>query len=326
MSAAWVALVLTAVDGGPAAAQDVVARSSAHVELFAAVTEVHEGGCRMFTDAPRVKTRCMTSPLPPDAEVTWYKVESARAAYDNVPGGRFRFAPIDYVASRWRSGPRAPADVTPVSRAGVRGAGTMRYRVEVGWPDGRRMRSPGLVTRPGGPRRDEDIRKVTLRLDDSYVGYMSELAGLPYVFGSAARGDEPHQAERRVGVDCADLMVYGLRRLGHAVGYRSSRSLGPVSRRVAAPVTARRGGVYEARGRPVPVGPRGVRPGDWLIFDGHVAAFVEDRGVRGRLDPRDLVIHIAWRELAVESLEESGYGARPFEIRRPNALAPVGSN
>ena len=132
--------------------------------------------------------------------------------------------------------------------------------------------------------------KVTVRPDDTYLGYMQELAGLPYIFGSAAQGREPHQAERHIGVDCADLMVYGLRRLGHDVGYRSSRTLGPISRRVVSGVAARRGDVYLAGGRPVRVGAGGVAPGDWLIFEGHVGAFVEDRGRPGVLDTRDLVI------------------------------------
>jgi len=37
-------------------------------------------------------------------------------------------------------------------------------------------------------------------------------------------------------------------------------------------------------------------------------------------------MHIAWRELAVEPLLRSGYGAAPFEIRRANALALESAN
>ena len=330
MSAAWVVVLLTTVDGGAARAADVVARADQQVRLHVAVREDGPDGCALYTDAPRVRSRCAVRPVPAAWRIEWYKVEAVAAAYDNVPGGRFGFAPIEWAPSAWRQGASVDADVAPIARRGLPAgwvAGTMRYQVEVRGPVGEALWSPGLdAPQPGGPARRQDIRKVTLRRDDTYLGYMSELAGLPYVFGSAAQGQEPHQAERRVGVDCADLMIYGLRRMGHAVGYRSSRTLGPVSRAIGARVTARRGGAYLAEGAPIPVGPEGVQPGDWLVFKGHVGAFVEDRGQRGILDEEDLLMHIAWKELAVESLTRSGYGATPFEIRRPNALALAAAN
>jgi hypothetical protein len=76
----------------------------------------------------------------------------------------------------------------------------------------------------------------------------------------------------------------------------------------------------------VPVGAQGIQPGDWIIFEGHVGAFMADRGRLGLLDEDDLVIHIAWKEVAIESLADSGYGAQGFQVRRPNVLAQSGSN
>jgi hypothetical protein len=330
VSGAWAVVLLTVVEGGAASPADVVARADRQVELHVAVRADAPGGCVLYTDAPRPRTRCRVRPWPEGWSATWYKVEAAQAAYDNVPGGRFAFAPIEWARSRWRDGPAAPADVQPILRRGLPAdwlGGTMRYQVAVAIPGEGVLWSPGLdAVRAGGPGVREDIRKVTLRPDDSYLGYMAELAGLPYVFGSAAQGREAHQAERRVGVDCADLMIYGLRRMGFDEAYRSSRTLAPVSRGVVPEVSARRGGVYLAGGAPVPVGPGGVRPGDWLVFEGHVGAFVADRGQPGVLDEQDLIMHIAWKELAVEPLVRSGYGAVPFEIRRPKALALASAN
>lgn len=327
MSAAVIVLILSSVDGGVATPRDVTARADKQVSLHAAVQVGRGAGCRLFTEAPRVKSACKVLPPPFGTSVHWFKVEAERAAYDNVEGGRFSFATIDWAQSPWRDGVWSlAADVRAVKRRGVAGAGTMRYQVQVDWPGRGRLSSAGLEAGAGGPTERADIRKVTLRPDDSYLGYMAELAGLPYVFGSAAQGRQPHQAERRIGVDCADLMIYGLRRLGHDVGYRSSRTLGPVSRALVPRVEARRQGVYMQGGRAVPVGPRGVQPGDWIIFDGHVGAFVRDRGRVGVLDEEDLLMHIAWKELAVETLAASGYGGVSFEVRRPKALAQSGSN
>ncbi|MCB9648068.1 MAG: hypothetical protein H6730_15870 [Deltaproteobacteria bacterium] len=330
MSAAWAVIVLTTMDGGAARAVDVLARADQQVSLHVAVREEGAGRCVLYTDAPKVRSGCVVRGWPKGWSATWYKVESAEAAYDNLAGGRFAFAPIRWTRSRWRDAVSVEADVTPILRQGLPEAwkaGTMRYQVAVSGPGGGVVWSPGLEeAAPGGPKRRNDIRKVTLRWADTYLGYMAELAGLPYVFGSAAQGREPHQAERRVGVDCADLMVYGLRRMGHDVAYRSSRTLSPVSRAVVPRITARKGGVYLFEGAPITVGPDGVRPGDWLVFEGHVGAFVADRGQLGVLDEQDLLMHIAWRELAVEPLLRSGYGAAPFEIRRANALALESAN
>jgi len=151
---------------------------------------------------------------------------------------------------------------------------------------------------------------------------MAELAGLPYIFGSTELGREPHQAERGIGVDCADLMIYGLRRRGFDLEYRSSRTLGPISRRIAGSAAVRERGLYlDTSGRPIAVGPRGVKPGDWIVFSGHVGAFYADRGAIGALDEEDLLLHIAWKELAIEPMIETGYGELPFEVRRAHALA-----
>ncbi len=327
MSAVLVAVILSSVDGAPAQAQDVLAQTEQAVQLHAAVQKGRGRGCRLYTSAKRVKTRCKVLPMPAEATVHWYKVEAAQKAYDNVPGGKFGFASIDWVQSAWRKGDfEVPADVRAVRRRGVKDAGTMRYRIEVAWPDGRLIRSAELAPMPGGPTSKQDLRKVTLRPDDTYLGYMTELAGLPYIFGSAAQGRLPHQAERRVGVDCADLMIYGLRRMGHKLRYRSSRTLGPISRSLGARIDGRRGGLYLRGGERVPVGPAGIIPGDWIIFEGHVGAFMADRGHMGWLDEADLVIHIAWKEVAIESLADSGYGTQGFELRRPNVLAQSGSN
>lgn len=313
-------LILTSVAGSAATEDDVRARTDQPVSLHAALEVAERSGCVLYTDAPKARSRCAVRPPPANARITWSKVEADAAAYDNVPGGRFSLADIGWIESPWTEGAwTVPADVTPIVRRGVAGAGTMRYRAHVEVLS-RRFSSPGLERgEPGGPARD--IRKVALRPGDGYLDLMLELAGLPYIFGSTAIGRAPHQAERGVGVDCADLVIYGLRRLGHELGYRSSRTLGPVSRRMATGVTLGDDGAYrDARGQRLTIGRGGLLPGDWMIFEGHVGALAEDRGVIGVLDREDLLLHIAWRELAVEPLGDTPWGHQRIEIRRPEVL------
>lgn len=318
------ALILVSVDGGAAMERDVRALSSQTVVLHAAIEVSRGGRCTWITGAPAVSGRCGSVSGPESSLVRWSKVEADRAAYDNVPGGTFKTASIGWIESPWTSGAWSVlADIKPVARRGIPYfAGTMRYRVFVSLPDGREISSPGLFESPGGPAAREDIRKVQLRLGDDYLGLMTELGNIPYIFGSTELGRELHQAERGIGVDCADLVIYGLKRAGHDLTYRSSRTLSPISRHIAASDSVRdRGGAYlDENRRPIPVGKGGVSPGDWIIFSGHVGAFYEDRGVLGAFDEADLLMHIAWKELAIEPMIDSGYGEAPFELRRPHAL------
>ncbi|MCK6546120.1 hypothetical protein L6R52_09645 [Myxococcota bacterium] len=324
-------LVLTSIDDAPARAADVRARVDAVVTLHAAIEVRTPGrGCVVYTTAPRVESACARRDPPAGLDVAWSKIEAGQGAYDNVPGGTFELAPIDWVASPWTRGWSVRADVAPIVRASLarrwdvrlNRAGTMRFVAEVTLSDGTVLRSERPIDAlRGGPPSARDARKVSLRLDDGYLGMMSELGGVPYIFGSTATGREPHQAERAIGVDCADLVIYGLRRLGHDVAYRSSRTLGPISTRVVRGPVRRVGARYvDPTGQPISVGASGVAPGDWVIFSGHVAAFFEDRGARGVLDDEDLVIHTVWREVAVEPLHATGYADSPFEVRRSSDL------
>lgn len=316
-------LILTSVEGAPARAVDVVERVDKQVTLHAAVRVRKPGQrCVLFTNAPKPRTRCRVRPAP-EIEARWSKLEAAKPYYDNVPGGKFTVAAIELESHPWRRGAwDVPADVKPMRRKGLPAGGTMRYAVTISLPDGSaRSSNLPLDSYAGGVPSKKDARRVTLRANDAYLGYLTELGGIPYVFGSAPIGREIHQAERGIGVDCADLMVYGLRRMGHEVPYISSRTMKPYSRAIVGPVATRRKNVYlDAAGQPIRVGKGGVAPGDWIIWDGHVGAFHTDRGTIGVLDADDFVIHTAWAEVAIQSLEDSGYGDRQFVVRRPRAL------
>jgi hypothetical protein len=290
------ALILVSTGDGAAVERDVRALSEEKVVLHAALEVRGPRGCAWITNAPAISgTRCTLVQAPPEATVEWSKIEADEAAYDNVPGGVFSLSSIGWLESSWTTGWSVPADIRPIMRRGIfLNAGTMRYRVAIEVSGRGLWTSPGLNEERGGPPASRDVRKLSLRTGDDYLGVMTELANLPYIFGSTEVGRELHQAERAIGVDCADLVIYGLRRTGHDLSYRSSRTLGPVSRRVAG----------------------AVRAGDWIIFSGHVGVLYEDRGVLGKIDAPDLMMHIAWKELAIEAMSDSAYGSQPFEVRR----------
>jgi hypothetical protein len=127
------------------------------------------------------------------------------------------------------------------------------------------------------------VFRYSFRSGDDFLGWLTSYFNVPYLFGSAGKGQKA-QAERYVGADCADVLVAALRRLGSKLEYTSVAELVDALPHVT-------------------TGP--VRPGDLYALDyidfadlprswDHIVALVEDRGPDGKPDgkpgPEDLVI------------------------------------
>ncbi len=201
------------------------------------------------------------------------------------------------------------------------GLGTFRYVVELRWR-GQTVRSRGAAHRdktgllPG-------IATVRVRRDDTPVGYMTELVNVPYVFGSstATKSDTDHQAERAVGADCADLVVYGWRRAAVVQRktppkYTYTGGLKTMTKRVAYVDTVENGVYRTGDGRPVKFG-RDVEVGDLLLWKGHVAV-VAERDPSGYFTPKTKILHTVIESAALVPFEKIGFGfdTMPFDVRR----------
>lgn len=254
------------------------------------------------------------------ARVRWFKIEPTDRSLSNTDPSfhwheiGYRESAIDGCADRWS----CPADVRTSVLGDRGGLGTMAFRVEVSL-GGRTASSPGLEKRHRGGLAP-DVARVTVRRDDTYLGYLTELFNTPYIWGSAG-SDAVHQAERRIGSDCADFVTYGVRRLGHEVPYGSTWSIEKYTRRLATSAGASSDGVFlDAAGRPIPIGPKGVRPGDLLLFPGHVGAFVRDEPPLGVFSASDVMVHTCWAEPTEEPLKDTAYANGPVKLLRWKAL------
>src|SRR5204862_402719 len=88
-----------------------------------------------------------------------------------------------------------PADTTAA-------VGTMRYQLLVTQGD-RAIASAGQGARRGrgAGGLSDDVHRVTIRRDDSFLGYLTEMYGQPYIWASAGATDRTHQSERLEGSD-----------------------------------------------------------------------------------------------------------------------------
>jgi hypothetical protein len=264
---------------------------------------------------------------PPPWQVRWFKIEVADRSLSNTEPTfhfepiHYRYVPIPACDDRFR----CPADVRATLLGDRGGLGTMAFRAEV-VHGGDQGASPGFekLFRGGLP---PDIARVTVRRDDSYLGYLTELFNTPYIWGSAGEPDAIHQTERRIGSDCADFVTYGVRRLGHPIPYSSTFGLRKYAQELFRSPGPGPDGVYpDQQGRPIPIAQPGdtskdaLRPGDLLLFPRHVGALVEDRPPLGVLSSGDVMIHTSWAEPAEQPIAETDYRAQPLSVLRWTAL------
>jgi hypothetical protein len=121
------------------------------------------------------------------------------------------------------------------------------------------------------------------RFDGSgFRAAITEQFGLPYLFGSGGMRDGTSTGpETGLGADCANFVVYALRRQGRQIPWCNPKQLRkylePVAQKVNAGATK--------------IEPADLAAGVVIHFGSHVAVVMEDRPPIGTLDRGDLVAH-----------------------------------
>jgi hypothetical protein len=308
--------VIAAIDDGAAHDGPIFARADQVVHLHALV----DVGAKHFSDARQVIVagkKLAVRPLSeaPAASLAWQRVEPAAANYSNTDIGEFHFTPIEYRTTAIEAAATSlVADVRPtLTPDHGNGVGTMRFQLVATQGD-RTIASPGPEARRGrgsGGLADSVFR-VSIRKDDTYLGYLTEMFGQPYVWASAGLTDRSHQSEHLEGADCADFVVYGARRMGKPIAYTWTGGLPGVTKLLGAGERDAHGIYRDAAGEPVPF----TRAGDMILFPRHVGVLVEDRGTNGVLDDADLMMHTLFDSPKTQPIADSGYADKPVEVRR----------
>jgi hypothetical protein len=142
-----------------------------------------------------------------------------------------------------------------------------------------RLRARAVVD---GKIRETPVLELRRFIRSGFRAAISEQFGLPYLFGSGELSENSDTGpETNLGADCANFVVYALRRQGQRVPWSDPKRLHDYLNLVAqssAPGTAK-------------ITAEDLQRGTIVHLGTHVAAIMEDRQPIGILDENDLVAH-----------------------------------
>lgn len=274
--------------------RQLLIRADGDAQLAVVVLESAERCAASFPEL-FVKGRALSCTRPRSDGWSWYVLEPVAKDYDNVAGcvpiTEGCVQPVSY-RSRELAALRGREEVTAAELSKLLGLGTHWLRVT---PSGA-ISASDLIETKGRPTSFE----LVVRRDDSYVGYLTERLGIPFVYLPALTPLGEHQTDAGLGADCVALVIYGQRRLGRRVPYMAPSALKRYTALVA----------REAAGeQPVAVG-------DILHFGFQTAVVSVDRNRMGQLDDEDLVIHTYHTRAEELPFSSLPYAHTPFEVRR----------
>jgi hypothetical protein len=163
------------------------------------------------------------------------------------------------------------------------------------------------------------IIQVVRREDDSYLGYLKELFGTPFVIGPRITDQGVHETDARMGSDCAAFAIYGKRRRGYQVPYCGPigiyRYLSAIEDLPLSPIPFKQTEVYATPDkRLIRTGPGGLQAGDIVHFGEQVSVFCSDAGIKGLFDRDDLLLQSYGSQPTIISVKDSGFYHRPVRI------------
>ena len=142
-----------------------------------------------------------------------------------------------------------------------------------------RLRARAVID---GKVRETPVMELRRFIGSGFRAALTEQFGLPYLFGSGELSEASDTGpETNLGADCANFVVYALRRQGQRIPWSDPKQLRQhldFIARSATPGTPR-------------ITAEDLQRGTIVHLGTHVAAVIEDRNPMGILDENDLVAH-----------------------------------
>jgi poly-gamma-glutamate synthesis protein (capsule biosynthesis protein) len=142
-----------------------------------------------------------------------------------------------------------------------------------------RLRARAVID---GKVRETPVMELRRFIGSGFRAAITEQFGLPYLFGSGELSEASNTGpETNLGADCADFIVYALRRQGQRIPWSDPKRL-----RQHLELIGRSGTAGAPR-----ITAEDLQRGTIVHLGTHVAAVIEDRNPIGILDENDLVAH-----------------------------------
>ncbi|MGB8957715.1 MAG: hypothetical protein WCC00_01760 [Candidatus Aminicenantales bacterium] len=264
--------------------------------------------------------------LPSHLGISWYQVKPKLKEYSNLwkPGhpdvGDIHLEPIEYeIVPMTGCRGQDSVDISTLLPPGR--TGTFYFAAEI---DG--VKGPFSTQLEGFAESSPLHLKYRYRIiqvvrgeDDSYLGYLSELFGTPFVIGPRMTDQGVNETDARMGSDCAAFAIYGKRRQGFRVPYCGPlgiyRYLSAIEDMPLRPIPFDQTGVYATPdNRFIRIGPGGLQAGDIVHFGEQVSVFYGDVGIKGVLDKDDLLLQCYGSQPTITTVGDSGFYHLPVRI------------
>jgi hypothetical protein len=163
------------------------------------------------------------------------------------------------------------------------------------------------------------IIQIVRRKDDSYMGYLTELCGTPFVIGPRMTDQGVHETDARMGSDCAAFAIYGKRRQGYRVPYCGPlgiyRYLSAIEDVPLRPIPIGQTEVYATPDhRIIRIAASGLQAGNIVHFGEQVSVFYRDVGIKGEFDKDDLLLQCYGSQPTITTVKDSGFYHLPVRI------------
>jgi hypothetical protein len=158
---------------------------------------------------------------------------------------------------------------------------------------------------------------ISIRRNDSFLGYIAESFNLPYVLGAALLvGQFGVGPESALGVDCATFVIHAARRCGMKIPWVSPANIYQYMD-ILHEVNCLSNVVYVNKdSRPIYIAKDEIDGGLIAHFGVHLAVIWKDIRPIGILDSRDLVVHDLEGFPKIEPLGDISFASKPFKICR----------
>ncbi len=243
--------------------------------------------------------------------IRWYQIQSEKGSYRNGSGEGW-WAKIKYETKEIKGA--RDLKTIPLNSVFSKKYGTKRFQAKV-------ITARDTLSTPGSESTrkygiSDMVHRITIFEDSTLVGLIKGFFGIPYIWGSASPTGKPHdhQAEKFIGADCADLITAAARLKGINIPYTSSAGLRKYAQIIAKQIKPRLLLYYDKNGDVIST--QTIKPDDLLLFNGHVAVFVKDRFIKGKLDVFDLMIDTAGAPPSIRPILIGTIGWGNFDIGR----------